>query len=668
MGKLILAGHAHIDTAWLWPLRETRRKCARTFSTVLRLMERYPQFHFSCSQPVQYDWIKTHYPELFEQIRRRVKEGRWELCGAPWVEPDHNVPSGESLIRQYLYGNRWFEREFGKRSHVAWVPDSFGYTWQLPQIMKLCQLDVFVTTKIDWSQFTKFPYSMFLWEGADGTRVPAVMPPLNYNGNPQPKDLIEQWNLFKQKERVEELPFAFGYGDGGGGPTAGMIETGLRLGDRVGVPRCEFGRITDSVRRMVEQCDVDKLPVYNDELYLELHRACQTSQSRTKRNNRMCEIAFHDAEWLNCLALLHGGTYESALFEEAWKTVLTNQFHDILPGTSLTEVYTQCDADYAEARSKIARARDTALKTLTKAIDTRGDGQAILIFNSLGWPRDDVAIVETEIPRGKFGVFGPDGEAALCQKIGPNRLLIRVEAAPPMGHTIYRLVKGADAKPEGAVLKATPTRLENEYLRIRIAKDGTLAGIYDKLCDREVLARPARGNDLQLFDDRPHDYEAWDTDFNFEETCWRPGPATSIRVIERGPLRAVVRVVRKTDRSVITQDITLCAGSPRVDFVTRVDWRERQALLKVAFPVEVRSSNATYEIQYGAIERPTHRNWPHDFARFEVTGHKWADLSEGDYGVSLLNDCKYSYDIRDNVMRLSLLRAPIDPDPEADQC
>ncbi|MCC6695085.1 MAG: alpha-mannosidase [Candidatus Hydrogenedentes bacterium] len=667
MGKLILAGHAHIDTAWLWPLRETKRKCARTFSNILSLMDRYPELHFSCSQPVQYEWIKTYYPELYKRIKQRVKEGRWELCGAPWVEPDHNVPSGESLIRQYLYGNRFYEREFGKRSHIAWVPDSFGYTWALPQIMKKAGLTAFVTTKVEWSVFTQFPYSMFEWEGTDGTRIFALMPPLNYNGNPVPKDCIAQWNQFKQKERVEELPFPFGWGDGGGGPTMNMIEHGRRLENIMGVPKCEFGRLSDCVERMRRKSERETLPVYNNELYLELHRGCQTTQARTKRNNRKCEILLRDAEFLSVLAHLDGGKYDHGRLWESWKTILTNQFHDILPGSSVTEVYTQADVDYAEAMGLARDVRDSAIKHILKTIDTRGEGTPVVVFNTLGWVRSDVAEVALDGLGAHVTVLDPGGNPVPHQRIGKDRLLFEAHNVPPLGHAVYRVVVNHRRAEAPGMLKATSTGMENDYILIRFDKAGNLTRVYDKVEEREVLPKGARANVFQLFDDRPWEHDAWDIDHNFERQAWEAGPAESIKVIETGPVRAVVRMVRRTEKSTFTQDIVLHASSPRIDFITHVDWREKRVLLKVAFPVDIRATRATYEIQYGTIERATHQNTAFNRARFENAALRWADLSEGDYGVSLLNDCKYAYDVRDNVLRLSLLRSPVDPDPHADE-
>lgn len=667
-GRLTLAGHSHIDTAWLWPLRETRRKCGRTFSTMLNLMDRYREFHFSCSQPAQYEWIKRDYPDVYRRIRARVKEGRWEPCGAMWVESDCNVPLGESLVRQFLYGNRFFQDEFGRRSPIAWLPDVFGFTWSLPQIMAKAGIEAFVTTKIDWGAFSKFPYSYFLWEGADGTRIPALMPPLNYNGNPLPDQCIKQWKLFRQKDRADEVPFSFGWGDGGGGTTMNMIEHVRRQKDIVGLPKCEFGRITDSIRRMNDRCDMSRLPVWNDELYLELHRGCQTTQARAKRDNRKAELLLRDTELLASLAMLEGATYDIDALRKAWKIVLTNQFHDILPGSSITEVYAQTALDYARARGMAEVVRRSALDRLAAHIDTAGDGAPLLVINTCSWMRSEVVEARAPLPRGPFAVIGPNGEPVAHQRVAADRLLFHAETVPPLGHAVYRVVAEKRGVPSGPeAVTARRNLLENEFLRVKLDGDGRLTSLYDKVERREALPKGTRGNDLQLFEDRPFAHDAWDIDHNFDEKPLPLGSAERIEVLEDGPLRGVVRVVRRTEKSVITQDITLHAGSPRVEFVTHVDWHEKRTLLKVAFPVDVRASRAAYEIQFAAIERPTHRNTEADAGRFEVTGLRWADLSEGDYGVSLLNDCKYGHDVKNNVLRLSLLRSPVEPDPTADE-
>ena len=666
-GRLTVTGQSHIDTAWLWPLRETRRKCGRTFSTALTLLDRYPEFVFMASQPVQFEWMKKEYPEQFRRVKRHVKSGQWEPLGAMWVECDCNVPSGEAFVRQLLFGNRFWRKEFGVHSRTAWLPDTFGDSWSLPQILKKAQVDTFVTTKLTWSQFNRPAHSVWQWEGTDGTRILAMHPYHNYNGLMRIQQAVEQWDNFKQKDLIDECPYPAGHGDGGGGPTMKIIERGKRLGNIVGVPQCSFGRMQDSIDRMAAQCDFGALPRWNDELYLELHRGCQTTQARTKRNNRKCELLLRDAEFFNSLALLDGGKYDQKNLEEAWKIVLTNQFHDILPGSSITEVYAQADIDYAEAKEMANTAMRAALERLSGRIDAGGEGVSIVVFNTLSWERCDVVRAQASLPKGAFHVLDAQGNPVPCQRIGRDELVFLANDLPPLGYAVYRILPGTvEASPEGG-LKAKASGMENDYVRVRFDKKGRLSSVYDKVNRREVLPKGEAANVLQLFDDRPGRNDAWDIDHNFDEIMWEPAAPESVDVVEEGPVRAVVRMVRKTERSTITQDIVLHAHSPRIDFVTNVDWHEKRVLMKVAFPVDVRASQATYEIQFGSIERPTHHNTTYDRARFEVTGHKWADLSEGDYGASLLNDCKYGYDVKDNVLRLSLLRSPVMPDEAADE-
>ncbi|MFP4502003.1 MAG: alpha-mannosidase [Candidatus Hydrogenedentota bacterium] len=667
MGNITLTGHSHIDTAWLWPLRETRRKCGRTWATVLRLMEHYPEFHFSASQPALYEFVKQNYPTLYEQIKKRVKEGRWEPCGATWVEQDNQMPAGEALVRQFLYGNRFYEREFGMRSRTAWLPDAFGFPWSLPQIMRKAGVDRFHTIKIHWSEFTAFPYHLFYWQGIDGTRIFTSLPHVSYNGDPNPAELIKTWQRFAQKDKSDESIYSFGYGDGGGGPTPEMIEYGKRLANIVGVPKTRFGRTQDCLDRMAAATEDKGLPVYNDELYLEIHRGCQTTQARTKRNNRKCEVQLHNAEWTSAMAHLHGGRYDHSTLCDAWRIVLTNQFHDILPGSSITEVYNDTEKDYAQAKELIAKAHNETLATLIKQIDTRGPGRALVVFNPVSWVRSDIVEAAAHLPESDFHIVGANGHAVPHQGTHDKRLLFEAHDLPPLGYAVYHVVPGKAEAPPSGMLKASTRQMENDFVRVKLDSAGRFTSIYDKTEEREVLAPNARGNELQLFDDRPHANDAWDIDHNFEDIAWEPGKAETLEIIEEGPVRAVVRVVRRTDKSTFTQDITLHARRNRIDVQLHVDWHEEHTLLKVAFPVDVLSPRATYHIQYGAIERATHRNWLRDRARFEATAHHWADIAEGDYGVSLLNDCTYSYDVKDNMLRLSLLRAPTEPDPIADQ-
>jgi len=500
----------------------------------------------------------------------------------------------------------------------------------------------------------------------DGTRILALMP-RNYNGSPNPAQLIDQWTNCKQKEKIDHFLFPFGFGDGGGGATAEMIEYGRRTKDLIGIPKTEFGTVGECIDRIMKECPPEQLPTWNGELYFELHRGCQTSHSRTKRFNRKCEFKLQEAEFFGVLAMLHGGEYEHALLEETWKTVLTNQFHDILPGTSVNEVYVTAEKEYAEALQAATDAGSRALQAVGRKLDTAGEGTPILVFNSLSWDRMDVVEVAVALPKGPFHVVDADGVPVLHQKLGDDRLLFEAPEVPSMGHAIYRIVPGSESLSQRPMLKASSKGMENEFLRIKFDKNGALASIYDKIEGREIVPKGRKANELQLFEDRPNVWEAWDIDFNFEENQWAPDVPETVQVIEQGPVRAIVRIVRRTNQSTITQDVTMYAHAPRVDFVTEVDWQERRTLLKAAFPVEVRSNYATFDVQYGTIERTTHTNREADLAQFEVAAHKWMDLSEGDYGVSVLNDSKYGCDVKGNVLRLSLLRGPMLPDPDADK-
>ncbi len=674
MGHMTLIGHSHIDTAWLWPIRETKHKCARTFSTVLRYMDEYPDYKFSQSQPQLYEYVKDHYPELYERIKERIKEGRWEPIGAAWVEQDLNVPSGESHVRQYLYGNRFFRKEFGIHTRVVWLPDCFGFSFALPQIMRKAQIDGFCTTKLHGNQYNKHPYNLFRWRGLNGTELMSWWFPTLCNGYPVPPDLVKGWNGFGQKDICDEIPYSFGHGDGGGGPTKEMLENGQRVNDLAGVPRADFGLLEESFDKLRKDVAWDDMPVFHDEMYYEFHRGCQTTQANTKRNNRKGELLLRDAEIFSVAACMLGAEYPADRIYDAWKLLMLNQFHDILPGSSIREVYEDADRDYATMFDLGNGARDGALAAIAGAIGTEGPGTPILVANSLGWVRSEAATVQIGNVADDVAVADPAGRTVPSQRVlaadGSQALLFETTDVPSVGRAVYRAESGAGARVRNAprVSKSGGgVRMENDFFRVRIGKAGTITGLFDKRAGREVLPAGAEANELQLFGDRPGSPDAWNIAYNYEENMSPMGDVVSLDVTERGPVRATVRVVRKTDRSSLTQDISIWRTIPRIDFVTSVDWHEKRRMLKAAFPVDVLSRKATYEIQYGAIERATHHSTPHDRARYEVTGHRWIDLSEGDYGVSLLNDCKYGFDTYQNTMRITLLRSTKYPDPEADQ-
>ncbi|NMA96355.1 MAG: alpha-mannosidase, partial [Clostridiales bacterium] len=650
-------GQAHIDTAWLWPVKETVRKCGKTMANVLDLMDRYKEFIFAFSQPQLFEYTKEFYPELYERIKEKVKSGQFELVGNTWVEMDTNVPSGESLVRQLLYGRNFFIKEFGKYSKVFWMPDVFGYSWALPQIIKRSGMDYFFTSKLIGNDTNKFPHSLFNWQGIDGTRVLSYVQRLNYNGRYNPETVETIYNRFDQKDKSDDIMMTFGFGDGGGGPNYQMLETGRRLESFPGLQRTRI----DTSQSFFDAVNPikDQLPVWNDEMYYEYHRGTYTSQARTKMHNRRTELGMRQGEILASMALDSVGAkypYEDIL--EAYKIILRNQFHDIMPGTSIKAVFDDCEEEYAHVLDIIDKIQDNAIGTLTKA----GEPEEITVFNSLSWER--LGHVRVDIPEGLEEARIVDEQGNEIHSIIDGNEIEFEACVPALGSRIYRI----EPKPatENISIKVSENTLENKFYKIALDKGGNLISVYDKRKECEVLEDGKPSNLLQIFEDKPCCETAWNIDLEYQNKGWDLVEG-HVEVIEQNSIKGVVRVTKTFNLSTIIQDITIYSSIPRIDFKTRVDWQETEKMLKAAFNVNVLSSKATYEIQFGAIERPTHWNTTYDKAKFEVCGHKWADLSEGGYGVSLLNDSKYGYDIKENCMRITLLRAPIDPDPVADK-
>ena len=665
-------GHAHIDTAWLWPLRETIRKCARTFGTALGYMDEYPEYVFGCSQAQQYSWMKRHYPDIYSGIQDAVKRGQWEPIGSMWIEADCNVSGGEALVRQIIHGKQFFLDEFGVDTIDLWIPDVFGYSASLPQIMKQAGIRYFLTQKISWNQFNRFPHHTFLWEGIDGSRVFTHFPPADtYNGSFRPQELRQSVQRFRENDRATRSLYPYGFGDGGGGPTRRMLENARRLRDFEGLPRVTLEKVRDFFPK-AERDAVD-LPLWVGELYLELHRGTYTTQARNKRGNRKGELLLRDAELFDAIdhvlapdadgpsvttqappRAVHD-THAHPRAEErrghvgaldrAWKLLLLNQFHDILPGSSIHRVYQDSARDYDTIQTLGAQVRDDAVDRLTEGLGTGDARRPLAVLNTLAHRRQEV-------------ISTPEGDP------------LRVDV-PPCGWAVAD-AEAAHAAPDGGPPPVTVERqgrsltLDNGLLRVVLDEQGLLAEVHDQRADRAVLAPAARGNVFQLHDDYPNNWDAWDVDVFYRESMQAITGLETLTVAEATPLRATVRLVRAFGPSRIEQDLVLRAGSARLDFVTRVDWQHRHRFLKVAFPVDVHAGRATYEIQYGHTERPTHQNTSWDVARFEVCAQKWVDLSEPGYGVALLNDCKYGHDIHGHVMRLSLLRGPTQPDPDAD--
>ena len=668
--EVVGTGHAHIDVAWLWTLGTTRRKAGRTFTTVQRLMEQFPEYHFTQSQPQLYDYVRQDYPELFEDIKKRVAEGRWEPIGGMWVEADCNLSGPESLARQFLLGRAFFRKHFGegKDTRVLWLPDVFGYAWNLPQLIKEAGLEYFFTIKIGWSQYNRLPYDSFWWQGLDGTKVLthfSTTPDFGafastYNAMATPAQNLGTWQNFQQKELQQNLLMAFGYGDGGGGPTREMLENIREMNNFPGLPKMRNGSVAEFYEAMEKESG-DSLPTWNGELYLELHRGTYTTQSRNKRANRKSEFMLHDAEFLATAASLAnpGYSYPAEVLNKAWELVCLNQFHDIIPGSSIGPVYVESQAQYAE----VAAMAQEVVAGASAALST-GAG-TLLIANPSSSTRSDLAFYPGTLPAGKV----PATREGTPLAVQPTEGGVWIEAGEIPPYTVASLSlspsAGGTASAAGP-LTVTPKLLENDYLRVELNGDGDVTRIYDKVNAREVLVGGAIGGQFQAHEDRPVNWDAWDVDIFVTDKTFLAEPAASVRVVEEGPLRATLEIKRRILNSPYTQRISLSHNSARLDFANDITWNERHIMLKVAFPVDVFSPAATYEIQWGNTERPTHRNSSWDWARFETCAQKWVDLSEGGYGVSVLNDCKYGHDIKDNVIRISLLRSPSHPDPLAD--
>src|SRR5215207_10192473 len=668
VGRLALTGHAHLDLAWLWPVSETMRKGRRTFASVLSLMERYDDFVFNQSSAQLYRWIETGSPEIFERVRRRVEEGRREPVSGSWVEPDCQIPSGESMVRQMLYGQRYFEHKFGHRSQVAWLPDAFGFSPALPQLLRGAGMEGFFTYKLNWSETNEFPYDLYEWEGIDGSTVIAhdfENPGQDYNGNVTPKDIYGTWRNFEGKRHHPESLFSFGWGDGGGGPSEQMLENYARIKSFPAMPRLRMAHVDE----FFENLPREGLPRWTGELYLELHRGTLTTQARVKKLNREAEHRLLEAEALSTLAALHSGDYQREELKTAWKTLLLNQFHDILPGTSIGEVY---DVTHKELADVVRTARKLRDRALSPAPEAPAE-PALLVANVSLNPRPLSVMLDAESrPEGAAGVAGPDGRPLPTQETENGELLVHAPdlSVPGLGWSTLAAQQASapgrrEAPDVGVEVAGGRAVLDNGLLRVEIGEDGTLQGIYDREAGREVLA--GRANQLWAYTDKPRNWEAWDVDEGYEQEGEEISGVESVEVTEDGPLRVSVRVIRKWRGSTIAQTYRLLSGSRRLDVESYVDWHERRVLLRTLFPLAIRSHETTSETMFGALRRPTHHNTPWDATRFEVSAHRFCDISEPGYGVALLNDGKYGHSAKGNVVGISLLRSPLYPDPFADE-
>lgn len=670
-GLVHLIAQSHIDVVWLWRLKETKKKCARTFSSALRLMEEFPEFNFSQSQALLYLLTKEHYPDVFKEIKQRIAEGRWQAIGSMWVEPDCNIPNGESLVRQILHGKRFFKRELGVESDILWLPDTFGYSWALPQIMKKSGIRYFFTTKLTWNDTNPFHHNTFWWRGIDGSKVLAHIPEVGLEGSVTPKDLKKSWEDFHEKERSPHTIQTFGYGDGGGGPTTEQLEAARVLKTIVGLPPSTLSTATQFFKSVEEQAK--ELETWSDELYLEKHRGTYTTHGWIKKENRQAEVLLYTTELIAVLGALLGKSaasrrYPQQQIEQAWKKLLLNQFHDIVPGTSIGEAYEDVRKDFAAIRSTCQHVQEQVFSSLVEKGGKKKASREFRysVFNPLSWERSDYIVLEIKSREKSFEVTDGIGKSfehqALSRRKGVVFLLCYLEKIPPLSF-VHLVVTPSSAKPTApARWKITNHVAETPFYRIRFDSRGQISSLHDKTLRRELITKGGRANHFQAFKDTPKQWDAWDIDPDYAS---RPVDLLRFersRIVERGPLRATLRIeYRAESGSRISQDVRLYHKSRRIDFQTSVTWREKQTLLKVAFPLNVKAHTATYEIQFGALQRSTKPTDSRQKAKYEVPALQWADLSEQKFGASLLNDCKYGYDAAQSTLRLTLLRSPYYP-------
>ena len=672
-------GHTHIDVAWLWTLRVTRDKAVRSFTTVLELMKNYPEYIFMSSQPQLYEYVKENAPEIYEEIRAKIKEGRWEAEGGMWLEADCNISSGEALVRQFLYGTRFFEKEFGVKNRILWLPDVFGYSAALPQIMKKSGIDYFMTTKISWNERNKMPYDTFMWEGIDGTEVLTHFIPTRdygakaqedgtetehfttYNGYLNPSQVMGAWQRYSQKELNYEVLMSYGYGDGGGGVTKDMLENQRRLAKGIpGCPKTEpctalqfFEKLEDNVKGKEE------LMHWVGELYLEYHRGTYTSMARNKRFNRRAEFACQNLELYGILGEKAGKEYPDSKLHEMWMVLLRNQFHDILPGSSIKEVYEESKEEYQKLFAENHAATEDIMEGLTNAIT--GDAGDVVIFN----PNSQSVPAPVILPSEIRGNALTDGERSYqIQEIDGSKLAV-VDHIPSKGYAAFKVVEQSDEDEE--ILCVDQSHAETPFFHVAWNEKGQFTSIYDKKANRELLPAGEKGNVIMSYEDRPHNYDAWDINHYYTEKAWEVDDVISVSVEEQGPVRACVRFERKYLESTVVQYVYFYRDLCQIDIRNEIDWNEKKILLRAYFPVDIHTNEATYEIQYGNVRRPTHYNTSWDEARFEVCAHKWLDVSEDGYGISVLNDCKYGCDVHNGRIGLTMLKSATYPNPDADK-
>jgi len=696
-----LTGNSHIDAAWLWPRTETVDVVKRTFGSALQLMNEYPNYTYTQSAAQYNEWMAEKYPEMNEEIKKRIKEGRWEVVGGMWVEPDLNMPDGESQVRSILLGKRWFQKEYGVDVRIGWNPDSFGYNWQLPQIYKRSGIDYFVTQKMTWNDTNQLPLKLFWWEAPDGSKVLTYFPEGYGNTDLGPVRLsTDLVSARKRSPGLDVMMDLYGVGDHGGGATRSVLDQGDHwMESNKIIPNMKYGLAQPFFTHVEKEIASDSptwdyksiakgytyptaeegkihIPTWNDELYLEYHRGVFTTQANHKRNMRDSEEWTLNAEKYASLAWLNGDSYPNKRFTDAWEKITFNQFHDLAAGSGIGIIYKDAQKDYDQVRWETNEASNKALHTLSSEVDTQtAAGVPVFVFNPLGWQRSGVTEVDVQLrsasPNGVSVLDTsnhvlPSEVVSTDEKTHTYKLLVEAKNVPSMGYQVLHVVPGT--KPFVSDLKVSGYTLENAALRIVVdPANGCITSIFDKKSNFETLAKGACGNQLQTFVDKPKDYDAWNIDPGTLDHNTPIEQVDSVTLPEKGPMRATIRVARTWQSSKFVQDITLYAGSDKVVIGNDIDWHETHVLLKAAFPLSASGPEATYEIPYGTIQRATTRNNSWEKARFEVPAIRWADLGDAQHGFSLINATKYGYDGQDNVLRLSLLRSPVSPDPDADR-
>ena len=674
-------GHTHIDIAWLWTVEQTREKVLRSFSTVLRLMEQYPDYKFMSSQPILYQFVKEQEPEMYEKIKERIREGRWEVDGAMWLEADCNLTGGESLVRQIIKGHRFFLEEFGKESKSLWLPDVFGYSAALPQILKKSGIPYFMTTKIAWNQYDQLPNDTFIWKGIDGSEVFAFMPTttdydkdqgLNisfsdtrntttYTGIVNPNMALGTFKRFQNRDLTEDTLMLFGFGDGGGGPTKEMLESAERLKYGIpGIPKIRQEFEQDYFDRTYEKIhDLTDMPTWDGELYFEYHRGTLTSMARNKRSNRKNEILYTQMETASCMAGIEKDEQLQNVLDKGWDILLINQFHDIVPGSSIKPVYEQTDKEYHEIEEAGKEELNRVVSAAVGRLSMEKEG--VVVMNTQGYERDDLVVLDdgTEIPR----LVDEDGRNVPAQKTADGRYLLYVSHIPPLG---YKKLYETEELLEESTGKEWDYTFENPFIKVCFNEKMEITSLYEKEAEKELIQEGRCGNVLRTYEDRPMQWDNWDIDVFYQRKPYEADWYSPARVIENGEVRMVVEFECGFLDSTVTQQVCLYHQIPRIDFRTKADWKTHHVILKTHFPVDVNTTRASYEIQFGNVERETTNNYSWDTAKFEACGHKWADLSENSSGISLLNDCKYGYGIKKGDMSLTLIKSGTYPNEDAD--